>query len=69
MGIIELPQEPLVLGGQAQGRHWQLPYKPLELDKDRGINPDPFARNLKEHSAEEMIEGILFATRALQTPA
>ena len=67
--IIELPQEPLVLVGQAHDRHRQLADQPLEFGKDRGINLDPFARNLKEHAAEGVIEGVFLAAHALETPA
>ena len=57
--IIELPQEPLVLVGEPHGRDRHLADEPLKFGKNRGVHLDPFARDLKEHAAELVIETVV----------
>ena len=57
--IVELPQKPLVLVGEPHGRHRHLAYEPLKFGKNSWVDLDPFARNLKEHSAEIVIEDVV----------
>ena len=46
-----------------------LPTSRLSSARTGGINLDPFARNLKEHAAEVVIEGVFLAAHPLETPA
>ena len=46
-----------------------LPTSRLSSARTGGIDLDPFARNLKEHAAEVVIEAVYLSAHPLKTPA